>query len=294
MSLLHQPKICVIFATQGRPEILADVFSTLAHQTLQPSSVIISSTSEKDVGELAHRAGIIFVTGELGLTRQRNEALRHTPDDTEIVVFFDDDFVPHRRWLEAVAETFETRPHVAAITGHLIADGVAGAGLSFEESLQLIERFEGPELAWIKESESPYGCNMAFRCQSIKNLTFDERLVLVGWLEDRDFGAQVARRGGQLVKVGSALGVHRGVKKARVSDRCLGYAQVVNPFYLRKKGTMTTRQLTNHLFKHMTSNLFRSIAPEPHVDRFSRLCGNIIGLIDVMRDRVNPERATQL
>jgi GT2 family glycosyltransferase len=294
MLVSTRPTACVIFATKGRPEILAEAVGALANQTLPPLMVILSATSGSDVGDLGTRKDVTVIAGTIGLTNQRNAALRMVPDHIDLVVFFDDDFVPHPRWLESVSETFALHPDVAGITGNLIADGVSGKGLSLRESLELIDQYKTDRDEWISDSESPYGCNMAFRRTAISNMQFDERLVLVGWLEDRDFGARVAQRGGRLVKIGSALGVHRGVKTAKVSDRCLGYAQVVNPFYLHRKGTMTTRDLMKHLFKHMASNLFRSCLPEPHIDRFNRFRGNFIGLLDVLRRRAEPERAQQM
>jgi GT2 family glycosyltransferase len=284
----------VIFASKGRPEILAEAFSALADQTLQPGSVIISGTCDEDAGKLAHDPSITFVKGRGGLTRQRNMALRRLPDDAELVVFFDDDFVPHRRWLEAVADTFRAHPDVVAFTGNVITDGVAGAGLSFQDALQHLERIEACDITWIRDFESPYGCNMAFRRVAIEGLEFDERLVDHGWLEDLDFGAQVARRGGRLVKIGGALGVHRGVKLGRVAGRNQGYAQVINPFYLRNKGTITTWLLAKLVLRHLAANLARSVVPDPHVDRISRLRGNFAALCDVLRGKLAPERAGQI
>ena len=47
----------------------------------------------------------------------------------------------------------------------------------------------------MQDDRFPYGCNMAFRAQSIEHLTFDERLVLYGWLEDRDFAFRAGAAG---------------------------------------------------------------------------------------------------
>ena len=96
------------------------------------------------------------------------------------------------------------------------------------------------------------------------------------------------------MKLESALGVHMGVKAGRLSGRRLGYSQVVNPVYLRAKGTMSAKSLVRHWFKNLTSNIVMSVWPEPFVDRRGRLYGNIIGLVDLMQGAARPERAESL
>lgn len=124
---------------------------------------------------------------------------------------------------------------------------------------------------------------MAFRLSAARDLKFDERLVLYGWLEDRDFGAALAKRGGKLIKCANACGVHMGVKNGRVSGDRLGYSQIVNPIYLLRKGTMTYGQVAGQIFRNVASNLSRSLRPEPFIDRRGRLKGNLRGFSDVMR-----------
>jgi GT2 family glycosyltransferase len=146
----------------------------------------------------------------------------------------------------------------------------------------------------IAPTGGPYGCNMAFRCSSIAGLRFDERLVLYGWQEDRDFGGQIWNRGGRVVRINTAVGVHMGVKRGRVSGRKFGYSQVINPLYLVQKKTMPLRDALRHVLRNVSSNLVRSFVPEPWVDRRGRLRGNWIGVCDFVRGRLTPERAEKL
>jgi glycosyltransferase involved in cell wall biosynthesis/GT2 family glycosyltransferase len=287
--------VAVIVATRGRPEV---VTATLRHltrmQTLKPSTVIVSCVEREDAGDAAHLPGVTVISGVAGLAAQRNAALAALPADTEIVAFFDDDFVADADWLAAAAQKFRDDPEVAGFTGHILADGIKGPGLSFAEALQIVAA-KHDEPAWsCIEPYSPYGCNMAFRYSKINNLRFDERLVLYGWLEDRDFGAILAKRGGRLVKCANARGVHMGVKSGRVAGERLGYSQIVNPFYMLKKGTMTTGQVFDHLFRNITSNVVRAIKPEPFIDRRGRLRGNLYGFMDLLRGRLDPERAAAI
>lgn len=286
--------ICVGFATHGRPTVVAAVVDLLRHQTLAPTTILLCCAEREDAGTLLDRDDVTILLSERGATKQRNTILDNIPPATEIVVFFDDDFVPHPDWLRAVAAVFRAHPDVAAVTGTVVVDGIHGPGIGFEEARRIAAAQTAPPDAAPIENYSPYGCNMAFRRSAIADLRFDERLVLYGWLEDRDFGAGLVRRGWRILKVRTASGVHMGVKSGRVSGRQFGYSQVVNPVYMSRKGTMRWRAMAHHMLRNIAANLVRSGRPEPHIDRFGRLRGNLIGLTDVVRGRVTPERAERL
>ncbi len=287
-------KVAVGVATRGRPGIVRLVVDHLQHQTLRPASIIVSCASREDAGGLDERPGFSVVVGPPGLARQRNAVLDAVADDVDLVVFFDDDFVPHRDWLAAVARTFAEQPDVACITGDVIADGIMGPGIGFPEACAAMAAFEPPAVASLVEGYSPYGCNMALRRAAIGTLRFDERLVLYGWLEDRDFGGALARKGLRLLKIGAAAGIHMGIKKGRVAGLKLGYSQVVNPIYLHRKGTMTRSIAADHVMRNVAANLRGFFRPEPYVDRRGRLHGNVLGVLDLLRGRIAPERAQDL
>ena len=290
----EQARVCVGIATRGRPDQLAAMLDNLARQTLKPQSIIVCCSGPEDVGAVAARGDITVVYETPGLARQRNGILRALPEGTDWVVFFDDDFYPDPRWIETVSRAFRAEPGLACITGPVLADGILGPGLTRDEALARIAAHDPAAGAWMIEGYSPYGCNMAFRCAAIEGLRFDERLVLYGWLEDRDFGTRVAQRGGRLIKLGAATGVHLGVKGGRVSGRKLGYSQVMNPVYMRRKSTMTTAQLIRQISRNVATNLVKSARPEPYVDRRGRLVGNLIAGLDLLRLRLTPERAASL
>ena len=293
-SSVRQAKVCLIFATRGRAEVLERVVAFVDSQTVQPDMIIISCVSDEDAGKLASRPGLLVLKGQPGLTVQRNHALKHVPDDTDVVVLLDDDFLMHSRWIAEVLKTLDSDPTISCVTGAVLADGIHGPGYSVEEGQAILARADVPESLRVVSTGCPYGCNMAFRASSIAGLRFDERLVLYGWQEDRDFGGQILSRGGRLVRINTALGVHLGVKRGRVSGRKLGYSQVINPLYLVSKKTMPLRDALNHVLRNVGSNVVRSFAPEPWIDRRGRLGGNLIGLWDFVRGRLTPERAAKL
>lgn len=290
----EQPRVCVGIATKGRPDQLAAMLENLASQTMSPDSIIVCCSGSEDVGQLPAALEVRVVYEAAGLPRQRNGILKSLPEGTDLIVFFDDDFYPDPRWLETVSEAFRREPAIACITGYVVADGILGAGLSREEAMASVAAHDPTTTDWVIEGFSPYGCNMAFRCSAIEGLRFDEKLVLYGWLEDRDFGSEVAKRGGRLIKLGRAFGAHLGVKRGRVSGRKFGYSQVMNPVYMHRKNTMTTVEVIRQIGRNVTANVVKSLRPEPYVDRRGRLLGNLIATLDLLRLRLTPERAASL
>ena len=85
-----------------------------------------------------------------------------------------------------------------------------------------------------------------------------------------------------------------GVKSGRVAGDRLGYSQVVNPIYMLRKGTMTIGQVAGQLLRNIASNVAGAVRPEPFIDRRGRLRGNVRGLADVLRGRLDPERAAAI
>lgn len=290
---LAAARVCVCVATRGRPDEVERLVGRLREQTLRPQAIVIACVSRADVGALADDAQVKIVTGPAGLARQRNRALAAAPDDCEIAVFFDDDFWPRRDWLAVVAAAFRADPTLACVTGNVVADGILGPGLTYAEAERAVDGGPSARPTWRIDGYSPYGCNMAFRRSAIGGLHFDERLVLYGWLEDYDFGARVARSG-RLIKLGAAIGAHLGVKGGRVSGRRLGYSQIMNPFYMRRKGTMSPRGALRQALRNLCANAAKSLWPEPYVDRRGRLLGNFIAIDDLVRGRCTPERAERL
>lgn len=288
-------KVAVIIATRGRPGVVAATVRHLLHtQTLKPAAVIVSCAEAADAGDLVRVEGVRIVTGPPGLPAQRNTGLAALPPGIETVVFFDDDFVADPGWLAGAVRIFRDESSVSALTGHVLADGIKGEGIPFDRAVGIVASAPpGGAPAW-SEPFSPYGCNMAFRAEAIRGRYFDERLVLYGWLEDRDFAAGLARDGGRLARSADLRGVHMGVKSGRVAGERLGYSQIANPVYMLRKKNMTAAEVAGQIFRNVSSNLLRAPVPEPFIDRRGRLRGNLMAVRDLMRGRIAPERAARI
>jgi glycosyltransferase involved in cell wall biosynthesis len=284
-------KIAVIIPTYGRPEAVDRLLRHLESQTRLPDEVIISAPAVAHLPRYRpERLVVVHLTGRTGLTAQRNQGIEHALSRFDVIAFFDDDFLPEDGYLARIEEQFESHPDWAVVMGRLVVDGATGRGLSFDSGLLALRAAEAnrpvPEITF--DDNGAYGCNMAVRASVIGPLRFDERLVLYGWQEDVDFTSQL-RPFGKLVRPGEPLGVHLGIKSGKVSGVRFGYSQIVNPLYLVRKGTLSTRFALRLATRNFAANVLRSIAPEPHIDRRGRLRGNLLALAHVLRGRLEPE-----
>ena len=291
-------RVAVVVATVGRADLLPALLEALRRQTLAPVRIVFVGAAREDVASV-EGAGqeVRALIAPRGSCTQRNRGLSEVEGCADVVVFFDDDFVPTRFWLQHCVDIFARYPDVRWLTGTVVADGVMGPGLSLSEARQAVNAKEAAggtkEALRIYDYGAPYGCNMAFRATAISGLRFDERLPLYGWQEDRDFGF-LAKRDGRGVKVDGIYGAHMGVKRGRTSGKRLGVSQVVNPVYLSLKGTVPWKMTIRLMSGNLAANLLKAFRPEAYIDRRGRLLGNLIGLSMVARGRIEPECVLKL
>jgi|SRR5579872_160493 glycosyltransferase involved in cell wall biosynthesis len=287
----------VIIATRQRPRELSNLLRALTLQTVRPDKIVVSACDRSDVEPdvIEERAAHLLI-GTPGLTAQRNRALALVRASHDIVIFFDDDFIPSRFWIERVRALLAAQPDVGCVTGRVIIDGVTGPGLEWPYGQSLVddEDRKAPVVLNLDGMNvvSPYGCNMAFRTQAIEDLWFDERLALYGWLEDHDFGLRMGARA-RTIWTDAVWGVHLGSNRGRVSGFKFGYSQVVNPWYLMTKGVMDRRDLSGHIVFGLGANAVGTIFRNSNIDRYGRLKGNIVGIIDIILKRWAPERIVE-
>jgi GT2 family glycosyltransferase len=289
----------IIISTRGRPDIVEALVEQLGRQTRPPDHIFVIGTSADDIARLDRsRRDLTASVGREGSSSQRNDGLTLSGGRFAHVVFFDDDFIPSRFWIERMAAIFAANANIVGMTGLVLADGTTTAGIGFEDAADLVAKEDAKRTGsgQIRESigyGSNVGCNMAFRGSAIAGIAFDERLPLYGWLEDADFRSRI-EKGGRFVRSEALWGVHLGHKKGRGRGVTLGYSQIANAAYLARKGTVPKSYLARLAARNMLANLAHSIRPEPFVDRRGRLRGNLLALADVMRGRVTPERILEL
>lgn len=300
-------RIAIAIATANRSALVASTVARLRNQTRSPDGVFVCTPDSGSITEhapacwtidtaevdFAATARPVLMSAKPGLSAQRNRLLATVIDRAfDVVTFIDDDFLMARDYLEKVAAAFSDNPGFVTTMGHVKYDGIHGPGYTFDEGIALLDRVEAepPDetLASVIDQPGAYGCNMSIRLSAVGTLRFDERLPLYGWQEDIDFTHQLSRRG-RIVQLSALRGVHLGYRAGRQSGTRFGYSQISNPVYLMRKGTMPIGFGTELMLRNLLSNLSRSLAPEPHVDRRGRLRGNLIALRHVLTGRIEPE-----
>jgi GT2 family glycosyltransferase len=291
-------KLAIAIATAGRREVLSETVQFMKNQARPPDEFLLCPAKPEDadaqtLGEVHPQLAV--VPSSVGLCRQRNALIAASQAD--IMVFFDDDFLPAADFLAEVEKLFLAHPDVVIATGLLLADGSRGAGMETregEEILALAGENAAPDA--LSPVYNAYGCNMVVRLDAVRRhgLRFDEDLPLYAWLEDVDFSRAIAAHG-RVVKSARLRGVHLGTKKAgRSPGRRLGYSQIANRVYIMRKGNMSARGALGGAIWNVSSNLIKSLRPEPWADRRGRLAGNLIALWDLVRGRVDPARILKM
>lgn len=292
-----EPSVAVAVASLGRPELVTQMKALMDAQTSRPDMLLFSVVSEADwPAGMEQTERLRVITGSKGLCAQRNNALAWLGDRYDVIAFYDDDFVPSRFSIERIREFFSLHPEVAGATGNVLKDGINSAGITFEEAQDILRQHEARNFSppcIVMGLHGLYGCNMAYRTSAIGATRFDERLKLYAWQEDIDFAASVGRRG-RIVKTFAFAGVHQGVKVGRTPGLRLGYSQIINPSYLVRKGTMRRTFAAKLMVRNFLANHIRLARPEPWADRLGRAKGNWIGIFDLLRGRLTPERIESL
>lgn len=292
-------KLIIGIATCRRPDILAVTLADIARQTRQPDAILLSPIdAEKDIDltNVEHEllARIRVVSGPAGSSAQRNTIIEQLQKD-DIVLFLDDDFMMHPTYCEHLCELFDKNPEIGGHSGRIVADGVNTGGIEPQEALKLLADAQVPEKATIRPHGTTYGCNMAFRASVVldNNVRFDEQLPLYGWFEDLDFSARLHQYA-TVINSDVCQGVHLGTKAGRSPGLRLGYSQVINPIYLARKGSMPWGKAIKNILKRLAANTIRSAFPEPWVDRYGRLKGNLLAIYEIVIGKAHPTRILEI
>jgi GT2 family glycosyltransferase len=292
-------KITVIIATFGRQDVLDRMLSFLERQRRLPDAVIVSAPDESHIGRRDSAAfPLSFTFGARGSCAQRNKAIDAALGQTDVITFFDDDFLPSTDYLQVLERALGAHPDWAVLRGEAIADGAMGAGFPFEEGLATLQEEEEhralrPPEERFADHVGGYGCNMSIRAACVGETRFDERLPLYGWQEDIDFTSRLGAKG-RVIGMNTLYGVHLGTKSGRVSGVRFGYSQLINPIYLVRKGTMPASFALNLIWRNIAANTVKSLWPEPYIDRRGRLKGNLLAALDLARGRIEPEQILKL
>jgi hypothetical protein len=98
-----------------------------------------------------------------------------------------------------------------------------------------------------------------------------------------------------MTETSSLWGVHLGTSGARSSGLRFGYSQIVNPWYLATKGSMTRSEaMIMHIARSLLRNGVGMLFPDSTVDRPGRFKGNLIALKNILSGPPTPEKVLEL
>jgi GT2 family glycosyltransferase len=186
-------------------------------------------------------------------------------------------------------------PEIVVANGQLVADGGPRHRLTRADARKILaDAARDPVTAAdrrVCDTTLLYGCHFAVRRAVFRSVSFDERLPFYGWLEDIDFGRSCEKLG-RVCCINGARMVHLAERSGRTSGLRFGFSQIMNPAYMRTKGTFATAECLNLWCRALASNVAGLVfLSRP---KRERLCGNLMALLHLLRGKVDPEYITRL
>jgi GT2 family glycosyltransferase len=138
------PSVSVVIATRYRPDLLDRCLSSLRHQRVSPSAVIVVDNSVGDHatrGVVEDSGGKYLVEPRVGVSRARN--IGALAAGTDVVAYLDDDAVPDSNWLSALLAEFRD-PRVAAVTGRVLELAEGASAVHSATAAGRVVIFGGP------------------------------------------------------------------------------------------------------------------------------------------------------
>jgi glycosyltransferase involved in cell wall biosynthesis len=277
--------LAVIIPTLGRRKTLAETLQSVLRQTEIPDQIIVSASQQSDVDEATAADARFRVTyGHPGTTCQRNRGIDALDPKAEIVCMLDDDVELRDDYFAYVKKLFVDRPDVAGFSGSVFTYD----GRSREQAKQVLRDRKIDDT--FSEGKIGIGCAMNIRRSVLDKVRFDERLALYGRLEDADFSARSLHLGKQGSYHACPV-AHLVEPQARLPGKQYGFSQVMNPFYLYRKGSVLSfwEVVKSHWWIAFGSNTWGVVTRRQNRDYWGRLRGNFLAIWLIVRGRVEPE-----
>lgn len=124
---MTQPAASILICTYNRAALLEETVTVCAQQARENKAEIIvvdNNSTDTTAAVLSALAAAntdvlrVFHEPQQGLSHARNRALREARG--ALVIFLDDDAIPHPGWLAALCAFREVHPEVAAFGGRII------------------------------------------------------------------------------------------------------------------------------------------------------------------------------
>jgi GT2 family glycosyltransferase len=175
------PEVSVVIPTRDRPVPLERCVAALYEQvTDRDFEVVVVDDSGEGVQSFSFPNGKVrLVSGPVrGPAAARNVGIRAARGS--IVLFTDDDTVPHPGWLEAAASALEVDPAAVGVEGPTACE-------PYDPLYRVGPRNDRPGAFWT--------CNIAYRREDLLAVDGFDEAFPHPFCEDRDLGARMAARG---------------------------------------------------------------------------------------------------
>lgn len=273
----------VIIASRGRSEILKETLESIWNQDDTPDEVIISVVEKSDLPISFTSKHVIVLFGSAGLCAQRNLGLKSINSQCNLVSFLDDDLELAPGYFSEVRSAFSKGSAIAGANGNILNEGCSR---EYARGI-LCHAHDRQEIKSMQSLKSLYGCNMHFRKEYAIKEQFDERLLLYAWLEDYDYSSRISKHG-PLFFIPTAKLCHLKEPSGRMDNKKFGFAQIMNPFYIHRKGLLKINEYIKiHFLKVILSNSLKTMKAESA--GFARLSGNMIALRLILKGKILPE-----
>ena len=182
-----QPIVSVVICTHNRADRLILALEGLVKQSFPSQNfevLIIDNVSEDNTKEIGDRyqenySNFRYIYEPvLGLSKARNLGLSLAKG--KYVAYLDDDAIPCEEWLESILDSFTTvKPSPVCVGGPIYGlweipkpDWI---DKTMEDFFTVLDYGSQPK--WFKTNKFPYGANMAYTKESLKNVGgFNEKL----------------------------------------------------------------------------------------------------------------------
>lgn len=233
--------IVVVIVTKDRPDDLQRCLESIKQQTIPSKCIVVDgSTTARTIAE---QFQCDYYRSDPGITKQRNVARNHIPDDTDIVIYCDDDTVWSANVLGLVQKNFEDQ-NVVGLTGNFSNEPIVGlfkkiigtlSGTYTTKPYSITSGIFNIINPVVKHETVQWlpGAFMCYRWSAVKAIAFDEWFSGYGLGEDFDFSYRVGSQGKLLADPDLKI-IHLHSAKNRDWQK-FGTMRIVNRNYLRKK-----------------------------------------------------------
>lgn len=251
ISFIYMDVSCVI-VTYHRVQPLNALLSSIKCQTVKPKEIILVDNTEKGNDDICNLIKDKYGTKDIHYFRNptgnnisgaKNYGIKKAKGD--IVLFFDDDLVLDKNYVEQILKVYKHHPEAVGVQGYIKNTGKPLYYRFTEKMIVTSWGFNTYPLD-IKKTipcEWMSGGNSSYKKEIFNSFKFDEKLKKYSFKEDVALSYAVFKKHkGGLFITPKALATHNHAAEGRLADKELIYTKTKNTFYFFFKYMKQTRK----------------------------------------------------